>query len=71
MKLYEINEEIMRLTDQLEIDTETPRQIRCLERYGFQRVGTWRFDDANSLIASLAANRWRVPYGINPAQYKP
>ena len=49
----------------------TPRQIRCLERYGFQRVGTWRFDDANSLIASLAANRWRVPYGINPARYTP
>jgi len=49
----------------------TPKQIRCLERYGFQRVGTWRFDDANSLIASLAANRWRVPYGINPARYTP
>lgn len=49
----------------------TPKQIRCLERYGFQRVGTWRFDDANSLIASLAANCWRVPYGINPARYTP
>ena len=31
MKLYEINEEIMRLTDQLEIDTETGEIIENTE----------------------------------------
>ena len=31
MKLYEINEEIMRLTDQLEIDTETGEIIETTE----------------------------------------
>jgi hypothetical protein len=23
----------------------TPKQIRCLERYGFRQVGTWAFED--------------------------
>lgn len=49
----------------------TPKQIRCLERYGFRQVGTWSFDDASSLISMLADNRWRVPYGITPALYRP
>ncbi|MCC8081246.1 MAG: DEAD/DEAH box helicase, partial [Lachnospiraceae bacterium] len=49
----------------------TPKQIRCLERYGFRRVGTWQFDDASALISRLANNRWRVPYDINPAYYRP
>ncbi|MCD8021495.1 MAG: DEAD/DEAH box helicase [Lachnospiraceae bacterium] len=49
----------------------TPKQIRCLERYGFRRVGTWQFDDASALISRLSNNRWRVPYDINPAYYRP
>ncbi len=49
----------------------TPKQIRCLERYGFRQVGTWQFDDASALISRLAANNWRVPYGMNPTEYKP
>lgn len=49
----------------------TPKQIRCLERYGFRHVGTWGFGDASSLISMLANNRWRVPYGITPALYRP
>ncbi|MCD8109156.1 MAG: DEAD/DEAH box helicase [Clostridiales bacterium] len=49
----------------------TPKQIRCLERYGFRQVGTWQFDDASALISRLANNRWRVPYDINPAYYRP
>lgn len=49
----------------------TPKQIRCLERYGFRQVGTWQFADASALISRLADNRWRVPYGLNPAVYKP
>jgi len=49
----------------------TPKQIRCLERYGFQHVGQWQFDSARRLIDRIAANRWHVPNGINPAAYKP
>ena len=49
----------------------TPKQIRCLERYGFRQVGTWQFEDASSLISRLANNNWRIPYGLNPAVYTP
>ena len=49
----------------------TPKQIRCLERYGFRQVGTWQFDDASALISRLANNRWRLPYGFNAAAYRP
>lgn len=47
----------------------TPRQIRCLEKYGFQHVGTWQFDTAKSMIDRIAANGWRVPASINPQEY--
>lgn len=49
----------------------TPKQIRLLERYGFRQVGTWRFDAASSLIGMIAANRWSLPRGMNPAIYRP
>lgn len=49
----------------------TPKQIRCLERYGFRQVGTWSFEDANSLIGILAGNGWKIPYGMKPALYRP
>lgn len=49
----------------------TPKQIRCLERYGFRQVGTWQSDDASSLISRLAENGWRIPYGLAPATYRP
>lgn len=50
----------------------TPKQIRCLERYGFQHVGTWSFDAARNMINRISAGGWRgVPKGINPASYNP
>lgn len=47
----------------------TPKQIRCLERYGFKHVGQWPFEEANKMIKMIAANGWRVPYHIKPATY--
>lgn len=50
----------------------TPKQIRCLERYGFRHVGTWSFDAARNMINRISAGGWRgVPKGINPASYSP
>ncbi len=49
----------------------TPKQIRCLERLGFQHVGQWQFDDASKLISRLYANNWHIPHGINPKTYIP
>lgn len=47
----------------------TPKQIRFLEGRGFQHVGTWQFETAKNLIDRIAANGWRVPYDIVPAEY--
>lgn len=50
----------------------TPKQIRVLERYGFQSVGTWSFDAAKHMIDRIAAQGWRgVPKGVNPKTYAP
>lgn len=49
----------------------TPKQIRCLERYGFKNVGTWSFDGAKHMINRIAANRWRLPGGIAAAEFRP
>jgi hypothetical protein len=62
---------IDRLKRRQDAGLATPKQIRCLERYGFRQVGTWQFDDASSLISRLADNRWRVPFGMTPATYRP
>ena len=48
----------------------TPRQIRFLESRGFQHVGTWQFETAKNMIDRIAGNGWRVPNGINPAEYR-
>lgn len=47
----------------------TPKQIRFLEGRGFQHVGTWKFETAKRLIDRIAANGWKVPKSINPAEY--
>jgi hypothetical protein len=38
-----------------------PRQIRCLERYGFKHVGGFKFTYCNHLIGRIRANGWRLP----------
>lgn len=49
----------------------TPKQIRCLERYGFQHVGTWKFDQAKKIIVYLASHHWSLPNGFNALTYIP
>lgn len=50
----------------------TPKQIRCLEKYGFQHVGTWSFEAARHMIDRIAAQGWRgVPKGVDPKNFTP
>jgi len=49
----------------------TPKQMKQLSQRGFADVATWTFDDASRMMTLLANNHWRVPYGINPATYRP
>ena len=61
-----------RLNKRREAGLATPKQIRRLEVYGFQRVGQWSFDAANKMINRIAANGWRgAPRGVDPATYTP
>lgn len=49
----------------------TPKQIRFLESRGFQHVGTWQFETAKNMIDRIAAAGWKIPRGIEPAEFKP
>lgn len=50
----------------------TPKQIRCLEKYGFQHVGTWGFEQAKNMIDRISATGWRgAPQGVIPREYVP
>lgn len=62
---------IDRLKRRQEEGLATPKQIRCLERYGFRQVGTWQFADASRMISRLSMNSWRIPTGLNPVTYSP
>lgn len=62
---------IDRLMRRQEEGLSTPKQIRCLERYGFRQVGTWTFDQARAAISLLAAHDWQLPRGFNPTTYRP
>lgn len=62
---------INRLVKRRDAGLSTPKQIRFLESRGFQHVGTWQFEEATKLINRIAANGWRIPHPIKPAEYKP
>ena len=60
------------LHQRIKANLATPKQIRCLEKYGFQHVGTWNFDSAKNMIDRIAAAGWRgAPAGVNPREYIP
>lgn len=49
----------------------TPKQIRRLEIYGFNHVGSWQFEEARKMIDRIAGNGWRLPRDIDPRTYQP
>lgn len=50
----------------------TPKQIRMLERYGFQHVGNWSFTAATNMITRIASIGWKgVPNGVDPQTFVP
>ena len=62
---------IDRLIRRQDAGLATPKQIRCLEKYGFRQVGTWSFEDAKKTISILAHNCWNVPRWITPELFRP
>ena len=54
------------------IGMSTPKQIKLLQRYGFQSVQDWTMDEAKAMIAQLAAANWQIwKCRIEPAFYQP
>ena len=53
------------------LNLSTPKQIRCLENYGFEHVAKWTFKEANYVLNKISNNDWCVPSYITPATYKP
>lgn len=49
----------------------SPKQIRVLERFAFQQVGQWSWQEANKMISRIAANAWHIPSAVNPRTYQP
>lgn len=59
-----------RLSNRRDSGLTTPKQIRFLEKRGFQHVGTWNFEGAKKLINRIAASNWRTPADIDVRTYK-
>ena len=55
-----------KLAKRREAGLTTPKQIRFLEKRGFLNVGEWRFEEARSMIDSIAGNGWRTPDWVGP-----
>lgn len=60
-----------RLFKRVAMGLATPKQIRFLERKGFQHVGSWTFEQASKMIGRISKCGWRVPPGIDPYTYVP
>lgn len=61
-----------RLNKRRDAGLATPKQIRLLERYGFNHVGEWDFRAANNMISRISAGGWRgVPADVDPKTYVP
>lgn len=58
-----------------EVGLATAKQIRCLERAGFQHVATWSREAASNMVGRLAACGWQAwrlkAQGITPETYQP
>lgn len=59
------------LSTRIDAGLATPKQIRFLERKGFEHVGTWTFESARKLIDRIAGNGWIVPRSIDPHTFVP
>ena len=57
--------------ERIDAHLATPKQVRMLERKGFQHPGLWTFEQASNMMSRLAMNRWIVPRDIDPATYDP
>lgn len=52
---------LQKLEDRRKRHMATPKHIRCLEKYGFKKAGTFTFKYAMHLMGRIRSNGWRLP----------
>lgn len=63
---------ISRLMERIDEQMSTPRQIKTLNRFGFQNVQNWTKDEASKILSALSAAGWKPWQAhIDPAFYQP
>lgn len=54
------------IQERRKLGLSTPKQIRFLERRGFQKVARWPFEEAKNMMDIIAGNGWRTPSWVHP-----
>lgn len=49
----------------------TPKQIRCLESFGFVHVGRWTLQYASSFLNVISSHNWKLPNGFDASTLNP
>lgn len=49
----------------------TPKQIRCLESFGFVHVGRWTLRYASSFLDIISSHNWKLPNGFDASTLDP
>lgn len=49
----------------------TPKQIRCLESFGFVHVGRWTLRYASSFLDIISSHDWKLPNGFDASTLDP
>ena len=49
----------------------TPKQIRCLESFGFVHVGRWTMQYASSFLNVISSHHWELPNGFDASTLDP
>lgn len=49
----------------------TPKQIRCLESFGFVHVGRWTMRYASSFLDIISSHDWKLPNGFDASTLDP
>lgn len=49
----------------------TPKQIRCLESFGFVHVGRWTMQYASSFLNVISSHHWELPNGFDASMLDP
>lgn len=63
---------LSKLMERAQEDMSTPRQIKALQKFGFQNVQAWTRDEASRIMSALNAAGWKPWLAhLDPAFYQP